>query len=110
MLADVSQGVIFTFLSSFLVIDFLLVLYIVIFQVFLLSSKFLTILYREMEFSLPMARLVYWICCFTILLGEITQLYQAFELVERHYIDRWNGLCDHTIQTFNMIFNAFSVI
>ena len=76
-----TQGIIFTFLSSLLVIDFLITMYIILFQFLQIIHKFLSILKREMEFSLPIARAFLWLTLITMVFSQLTQLFEAF-----HYL------------------------
>lgn len=69
---DVMQDVIFTFLSSLLVIDYVMTMYFIIFYFLAIFHKFLSILKREMEFSLPLARLILWSTFITVIFGQMS--------------------------------------
>lgn len=63
-------------------------MYIIVFHFLAQISKFLSILKREMEFSLPIARVFLWSTFLTMAFGQLTLIFEAFDLLRRHY---WNA-------------------
>ena len=76
-----TEGIIFIVLTCLLVINFLITMYIILFQYLQIIHKFLSILKREMEFSLPIARAFLWLTLITMVFSQLTQLFEAF-----HYL------------------------